>query len=149
MASKPSANGCLPQTVHSKRLTGRQITYCEKSCMKAELEGRSNEKVLRMRLSSSSDVLRRSQRRFKRHRLKLNPCNRACRICMRSERPDARAESLHLTDDKRLSIRVRRRWSGCGNVRHISGRTPRTHHVFFPRLAGIKLCTPSCCRMCA
>src|ERR1700723_978179 len=100
-----------------------------------------------MRQVGSVDILEKRQRCLKRYKLKLKPSSRACRFCVRRERPGARAESLRLTEENKLSIRARRRYTRREKSRRISARTPWMRQVFFPRLAGIPLCAPSSRRM--
>ena len=45
----------------------------------------------------SVDILKKS---LKRYRLKLSPRSRVWRICLRSDRPGARAESLRFSEEK-------------------------------------------------
>jgi len=48
----------------------------------------------------SVDILKKRQRCLKRYRLKLSPRSRVWRICLRSDRPGARAESLRFSEEK-------------------------------------------------
>src|ERR1700741_2754359 len=48
----------------------------------------------------SVDILKERQRCLKRYRLKLSPRSRVWRICLRSDRPGARAESLRFSEEK-------------------------------------------------
>jgi hypothetical protein len=48
----------------------------------------------------SVDILKERQRCLKRYRLKLSPRSRVLRICLRSDRSGARAESLRFSEEK-------------------------------------------------